>query len=134
MTGFRKPARVIAALQSELDAAIDMLLSDAGVELPADWHCFVTDTRAGRTRRSHTGQTLTVPLWAYRRGAEYFLYYVAHELSHIFRNADGRTWHHDAGFMEWFRRICPAESQHHEIGYKPRAAQAAGIRKPESKS
>jgi hypothetical protein len=32
--------------------------------------------------------------------------------------------------MEWLKRICPAESLHFELEYKPRNAMAAGIRKP----
>ena len=79
---------------------------------------------------SYTSQGfITIPLWAIRRpkGPGYVTYYLSHELSHVFNYEHGTGRNHDAGFMKWFKRICPEPFQHFETGYKPQAAQAAGI-------
>lgn len=120
--------KVCHELQGEIDAACDMLLSDHranghGGRFLAGWRFHVTDTVCGRCKNSD--RTLTVPKWAYQRGADYFLYYVAHELAHIF----GDTYKHNAQFMTAFKKLCPPDFWHFELGYKPRAATAAGIKK-----
>lgn len=51
-------------------------------------------------------------------------YVVAHEMAHAFA---GCKHQHNHVFMEWLKRICPAEFVHYELEYKPRNARAAGI-------
>jgi predicted SprT family Zn-dependent metalloprotease len=69
----------------------------------------------------------TVPLWAYKKGMEYFRYYVSHELSHIIGYRKFRSISHDKEFYEVFKRLCPKEIQHHEIGYLKKTAHNNGI-------
>jgi len=67
---------------------------------------------------------ITIPLWAERKGKDYLLYYIAHELSHIL------SYSHLHGFVfyKMFMQICPERLQHHELHYKPSAI-GFGIRK-----
>ncbi len=65
----------------------------------------------------------TVPLWAFRKGInDYFIYYVAHELSHVIAwrkyNENGQ---HNFQFYDIFMKVCPKEFQYHELDYKKSA-------------
>jgi len=60
---------------------------------------------------------VTVPQWAEERGRDYFLWYIAHELSHIL----SCSHLHDFTFYKMFLQICPESLQHHELHYKPSA-------------
>jgi len=60
---------------------------------------------------------VTIPKFAEGRGADYLLYYIAHELSHIL----GTGHSHDFGFYKMFIQICPEKLQHYELKYKPSA-------------
>lgn len=125
------PRKVVYSLQSEVDSAVEMLLADSGLTLQtrgAPWSIVVTNTRRGFCRK-HV-KSITIPLWAYKSGADMFLYYVAHELAHVFTRSDK----HGPEFMENFKRICPPELWHFELGYKPRNAKAAGISNQQSVS
>lgn len=54
-------------------------------------------------------------------------WYLAHEMAHAY---DMCKSNHGAPFMAQLMRICPAEYQHHEYGYKPQLAMAAGLHIP----
>jgi len=92
-----------------------MLLEDAHL---SNWNSkivgHVADVRTGLAYTFF--QKYTIPLWAYRQGPELFLYYVAHELSHLVCQEHG----HGKRFYEVFFKLCPAWAYHHESGYKPR--------------
>ena len=63
----------------------------------------------------------TVPFWAYKKGInDYFIYYTAHELSHIitWRKYCDEKGHHDFKFYDIFMKICPKEFQKYELNYK----------------
>ena len=112
------------------------------------WTFFVTETLCGRT--NYRNRTCTVPVWAFNADnkaangdTEYWLYYLSHEIAHAIRFENycdrhgrrnalrGYGWRgndHGANFMAIFKQVCPTHLQHHELGYKPRNAAAAGIR------
>ena len=116
-----KPSRIVNQFQGEIDCAISLLVSPAYLETWLLPRGYVVGSSRGR---SYSKQgAISVPLWAYRKGTDYFLYYAAHELSHLFSMSDG----HDFKFYQHFMRICPIEFQHFELGYKP-SAKKYGIR------
>ena len=84
----------------------------------------VKDQNQGFSRIRGENRFISIPLWAYRKGEDYFSYYVCHELSHQFANG----FSHDKKFYKVFKRICPENIQHFELEYKPRNAKAAGIK------
>jgi len=69
--------------------------------------------------------------WLEKRGfapslaVRYLDYYVCHEAAHAIAN----THTHSANFMRALLKICPPEIVQLELGYKPRNASAAGIKK-----
>jgi hypothetical protein len=82
----------------------------------------------------HRKKYITVPSWIINRpmGNGFLKYYVAHELAHAVTYAQYPEYGtlctgHGPLFMENFKKICPKEFQHFELGYKPRNAKAAGI-------
>ena len=127
---FRRPVRVDETLTVVLRAR----LRTRGVSIPEGWQLFVTDTKRGRT--SYKSKTVTVPTWAMetdpdgKPNEEYQIYYACHEIAHVYTpNRKGDV--HGSDFMRNFIRVCPEEFLHYELGYKPRLAAAAGIRKNE---
>lgn len=81
--------------------------------------------RTNRGRCYYDQKIITIPAHAYESKREgYFEYYVSHEMAHAFAP---RGSQHDSSFMAELKRICPPQFQHYEVGYKPRAAMAAGI-------
>lgn len=70
---------------------------------------------------------IVIPLFALSKGKEYCTWYLAHEMAHAY---DMCKSNHGAPFMAQLMRICPAEYQHHEYGYKPQLAMAAGLHIP----
>lgn len=86
------------------------------------WDINITDTNNGRCH--YATKELTVPLWAWMRGVDYAAYYLAHEMAHA---TAGHEAKHGPQFMAEFKRICPRNSWHYELEYKPRLADAAGI-------
>jgi hypothetical protein len=76
--------------------------------------------------------TFTVPYWAFnpndwrnkRTNQGYFIYYVAHELSHLLtvKKYNDNKCKHDYKFYSIFMEICPKEYQYFELGYKKTAA------------
>lgn len=90
------------------------------------WRFFPVDQSCGRC--FYAEKVITIPLWAIQdKRIGYLVWYVSHEIAHIYA---GYRALHGPIFMEWLKKICPKEFQHYEIGYKPRNAVAAGIRKP----
>lgn len=86
------------------------------------WRYFVVEQNRGRCYHLH--RVITIPLWVIRStkpGKK--IWYVSHELAHTYTYGDK----HGQRFMAKLREICPEDAQHWEIGYKPRAAIAAGI-------
>ena len=72
-----KPKKIVASLQSEIDSAVDLIISESSyLVFPdwfrEDWDFFITDTVRGRA--SLRAGNVTVPLWAYEKGTDYFLY------------------------------------------------------------
>jgi len=107
---------------------VDTLLTNAGLALPRGWRVYVTRARRGQCALYY--KYARIPTWVFDHDdSEYYLYYLAHELAHIYA---GRRVCHGTEFMQWFKNICPPHLWHHELGYKPRLATAAGIRKEQS--
>ena len=86
------------------------------------WQFYVVDQRRGACY--YRDRRITIPLFAMKREPRYLHWYISHELSHAFA---GHTAKHGEYFMEWLVHICPANSVHFEITYKPRNATMHGI-------
>ena len=76
---------------------------------------------------------VTIPLWLDDGPEGELLWYIAHEVAHAYTYIESGSWHHNATFMENMMILCPEEHWHYELGYKPRAAGAAGITLKEAK-
>lgn len=90
-------------------------------------------TGAIRGYADYNEKYITIPKVAIEKYPwEYFLYYVAHEMSHILvreKKLTNRTPHNES-FYQCFRQLCPVELQHYELNYKPRGAKLSqGVRK-----
>ena len=85
------------------------------------WSIYAVDAVRGRC--CYSDKTLTIPLFALKRGLNYKLWYISHEVAHIYSMGD----HHGPIFMKQLKIICPPEAIIHEIGYKPLNAVKAGI-------
>jgi len=77
---------------------------------------YLVDQRKGRAYLEKG--FVTIPLWAEKRGKDYLLYYIAHELSHTLT----LSYYHDYAFYKTFMQICPETLQRYELKYKPSAA------------
>ena len=95
------------------------------------WRIYVVDQSRGYC--AYRAKLITIPSWVIRKcertgdiGEK--IWYIAHEMAHAF-DTDHSV--HGQPFMQWLIRICPAEYIHHELGYKPRNAAAAGIMNPD---
>ena len=87
------------------------------------WTFYVVNQERGRCY--HSRKWITIPLHAWQRQSDgYLAYYIAHEAAHAYA---GREANHGPAFMNWLKRLCPANYLHYELGYKPRNAIAAGI-------
>lgn len=53
------------------------------------------------------------------------IWYIAHEIAHALTSPKHKP--HGPEFMENLKLVCPPDCIHHELGYKPRNAKAAGI-------
>lgn len=93
--------------------------------LSEGWKIYTVDQSRGRCYGGD--KVITIPVWAIRKSLDYRTWYIAHELAHAY---DKCIHGHGPEFMEWLKKICPANSIHRELGYKPRNARAAGIKKP----
>jgi len=116
----RRWKKVQAHLQDDIDAVVAMLnervqendriggIQAVVVDCRRGW-CFSKD------------REFSVPLAAYMRGFDQFLWYTAHELSHIYADLYSNSQGHDRAFYEWFVKICPREVQKLELQYITRA-------------
>ena len=123
----RKPHNIDATLTLEL-RSMYKLLPLLSPDTPKNVIIYAVKQRCGR---AYFGKRMiTVPVWAMKRpkGEGYVLYYLAHELAHIANQDAGTSDNHGPCFMAHFRKLCPVQYQHWELGYKPRRAAAAGIR------
>lgn len=112
-------------LQEKIDKVIDLLLHNTPYnEFRKDISGYIADVSRGRAHSADF--VFTVPLWAYKpdhpknlkSNGGYFIYYVAHELSHLISHKlYGGKCNHDPGFYEVFKKICPEEYQHFELDY-----------------
>lgn len=94
-------------------------------KLADGWRFYATKQTRGRCY--YRSKVVTIPVWVIESklpGKK--IWYVSHEVAHTYTPGD----QHDQLFMAKLREICPEQYQHYEIGYKPRNALAAGIRKP----
>ncbi len=113
--------------QQEIDHLISKLLFNYDKRLSSkNFKGYVTDTCRGRAHVAE-GQ-FTVPLWAYKRGNDYFTYYVAHEMSHIIAwRKNHKCVAHGKHFYDVFKQLCPISCQKYELGYKKRAGVSYGV-------
>jgi hypothetical protein len=95
--------------------------------LSEGWKIYAVKQKRGRCYYKGKAGVITIPVWAINRAMEYKTWYICHELAHAF---DKTKSNHGPEFMRILQEICPANCVHFEIGYKPRNAIAAGIRKP----
>lgn len=117
-----------ADLKSHIFKDCPEFVKDYARKLLADqWWILVADQDTGWCNAHY--RTIVLPAWLYikNRSADFKVWYVAHELAHAY---DKCKHSHGPEFMEWLKRICPAECLYHELEYKPRNARQAGIRKP----
>lgn len=110
--------RKVDELQNVIDFAMNMLLSEfeyknALVSIKAT----VTNTKRGYA--CYDDLTITVPLWAYNRTKDksYFIYYISHELSHLYANKLYKSHGHDVNFYSVFKSICPKRYWKYEFNY-----------------
>lgn len=124
----RRPPRIDPELTARL---LNVFLPMLGMPKPEGWRVYAVNSRRGRC--SNRRKIITVPKWAFESPTRFYhltvkdpamfpLYYLAHELAHV---SGGPT--HGPAFMAAFKVICPPSLQYLELGYKPRAAAAAGI-------
>jgi len=125
-----KPKKIQPQLQKHIDEAITKLLSGTSYQkYRNEVQGYIADVVRGH---AHSKESMfTVPYWAFkpdypknrRTNGGYFLYYVAHELSHIIAvKIHGGKCFHDPNFYGVFMDICPKEYQHFELRYKKTAA------------
>lgn len=82
-----------------------------------------------RGRCYYRSKVITIPVWVINIGGTKLCWYFSHEMAHAYNFRAGTCDHHGPNFMEWLKKICPENAIHHELGYKPRNATAAGIGK-----
>lgn len=82
-----------------------------------------------RGRCYYTREVITIPVWVYKRGLDYRIWYMAHEIAHAlaFFKYGTKIAAHGKEFMAELKAICPVASLHYETNYKPSNAYAAGI-------
>ena len=112
-------------LQDKIDDIIIRILSNTPYyEFHKEVRGYIADVARGRAHTKYN--VFTVPLWAYKpdypknikSNGGYFVYYVAHELSHLISyKVYGGRCNHDSRFYHIFTNICPEEYQHFELAY-----------------
>tara|TARA_R110000824_G_scaffold70974_1_gene181902 strand:+ start:8 stop:538 length:531 start_codon:yes stop_codon:yes gene_type:complete len=128
-------------VQSEFWKAIEYLKNKGGLTKTefkkiSSLICGVTKNKRGFAYRNKTGfYKFCVPYWAYKKQGSfkgrkifrithrlnsYFVYYIAHEISHVLNSPKARS--HGHKFYKIFTRVCPIELQHYELGYKTKTA------------
>lgn len=92
------------------------------------WRIYVAEQDTGWCLNS--ARVIIYPSWLFtssnpkERSLSFRIWYLSHELAHAM---DECKHNHGPEFMHWLKVICPPEAIHHELGYKPRNAKAAGI-------
>lgn len=110
---------LVSGLPDSVRMAARTLVQDKGYAI------HVVDQNRGRCY--YRDRVITIPLFAIRRTTEYKIWYLSHEMAHAYVNLKGKCDNHGPNFMQELISICPENAIHHEIGYKPRNAAAAGI-------
>jgi len=109
----KKPYKIVHSLQKELDEVQTKLLKKyynikPGYKLTKYIKGYVVDQCRGHGRKYY----YSIPLWAYKRGKDYFTYYIAHELTHMLSGKG-----HRKQFYDVFKQICPDHLQFNEYDY-----------------
>lgn len=91
------------------------------------WRFYVVNQSRGRCYGRDKVITIPIWIWGAQQNQSFRNWYFAHEIAHAY---DKCVHEHGPEFMEWLKKICPKEDIHHELGYKPRNAAAAGITDP----
>jgi len=120
----RTEMKTLRKIQTHLQIEIDTVIKNLLYKTKFDGKFtngikgYIADVRAGKAL--YDGR-FTVPYWAFKdKRKGYFIWYVAHELSHQLRyKVYGIDGCHDMRFYELFLQICPDEFQHFEVHYKP---------------
>lgn len=107
------------------------------------WRFYIVDQRCGKCYFGD--KVITIPAWLWRQQALdsnlfkhdmlpnkqnkelYRIWYICHEMAHAYAFIYDKHMEHGKEFMRALKEVCPPEAQGFEIGYKPRAALAAGI-------
>ena len=130
----RLPPRINEFFTKQFRHIAADMLGRAGYGQFPEWDIYCCDVKRGFCRPQ--SKYITIPLWTTGEGMRcstpvdlynkpmVWVYYIAHELAH----AVADTCKHSSKFYEAFKRLCPEELQHYELGYKPRNAKAAGIK------
>lgn len=116
------------AAQSLFTGVPDSVKTIARELLSNGWRFYCVDQNRGTCYSGH--RVITIPTWATHRSIDYKIWYICHEIAHALVSA---AHGHDSVFMAKLIEICPPDCIHHELGYKPRNASAAGIQKPADK-
>jgi hypothetical protein len=126
-----KPRKILEEYQHELDTLkLELIYESELTNVLKNYLLgikgYLVDQKRGRAylRKNF----ITVPKFSYKRGNEYFKYYVAHELAHFAAHFTDESVGHSETFYEMFKLLCPEEIQYFELAYKPRSAKANGIR------
>lgn len=126
-----KPKLICNLLTTKLQALMvdlednrnyDILTKPYNELLNKGWQIYVVDQSRGACYGSR--RVITVPKWAMNRDTGYIAWYLAHEMAHAYAGVEAK---HGPIFMHWLKLICPPKHIHHELGYKPANAMAAGI-------
>jgi hypothetical protein len=119
-----KPANVDYSAMPLLFKDVPTHIKEIAKQIITDgWNIYTVNQSRGYC--NYDAKLITIPVWCMntRHGAGYKIWYISHELSHVFTRGDN----HGTRFMNKLIEICPDEFIHHELGYKPRNAKAAGI-------
>ena len=135
-TEYFTPHKIMKHLTTQTFVGVPQNLKDIGKYMYSEgWRFYVVDQSRGRCY--YGAKTITIPAWLFRLPTHhraftdqlgYKIWYLAHELSHAYTASDN----HGPLFMARLIDTCPPEYTHYELGYKPRAAKAAGITVPSS--
>jgi len=126
MTRFFLPKSIVPMSLPDLFSGVpESVKNHARKLIAAGWRFYCVSQSRGMCYQTY--RVITIPLWAVKRPAEYKTWYIAHEIAHALDNC---IHMHGPEFMEQLKLVCPIESLHHELGYKPRLAMAAGIIDP----
>ena len=131
MKTISKPRKICKDLQEIINSRVEELITKSKLsvklkkqlrEIPA----YICDQKQGVC--FYDRGYFTIPLWAYKRGQDYFIYYVSHELAHwATRLVCPQHTGHSKYYYNYFKKICPIELMVYELDYKPKNAKDAGI-------